>query len=185
MKELSSEIHVLLNSAAQNIVLAADEYIDPADGLIHCKSCGGQKTGCNSYSRYCRATSALLRCLCPCLAIAEQRRRETEEQRKRIERIRRRREQGLQDRHLYNIPSPTTMGKIHRWKRPVLTLMAGIRPTLQIPAYFFSGMLAQENPFLPGALPMHSPGQGCFRDDDKLSQPILSRLHGDVSRRAN
>ena len=40
MKELSSEIHVLLNSAAQNIVLAADEYIDPADGLIHCKSCG-------------------------------------------------------------------------------------------------------------------------------------------------
>ncbi len=29
MKELSSEIHVLLNSAAQNIVLAADEYIDP------------------------------------------------------------------------------------------------------------------------------------------------------------
>ena len=42
------------------------------------------------------------RCLCPCLAIAEQRRRETEEQRKRIERIRRRREQGLQDRHLYN-----------------------------------------------------------------------------------
>lgn len=43
MKELSSEIHVLLNSAAQNIVLAADEYIDPADGLIHCKSCGGQR----------------------------------------------------------------------------------------------------------------------------------------------
>lgn len=43
MKELSSEIHVLLNSAAQNIVLAADEYIDPDDGLIHCKSCGGQR----------------------------------------------------------------------------------------------------------------------------------------------
>ena len=34
-------------------------------------------------------------------------------------------------------------------------MMAGIRPTLQILAYFFSGMLAQENPFLPGALPMH------------------------------
>ena len=29
MKELSSEIHVLLNSAAQNIVLSTDEYIDP------------------------------------------------------------------------------------------------------------------------------------------------------------
>lgn len=29
MKELSSEIHVLLNSAAQNIVLAADESSTP------------------------------------------------------------------------------------------------------------------------------------------------------------
>lgn len=55
MKELSSEIHVLLNSAAQNIVLAADEYIDPADGLIHCKSCGGQRQAVIPYSRYCRA----------------------------------------------------------------------------------------------------------------------------------
>ena len=50
MKELSSEIHVLLNRAAQNIVLAADEYIDPADGLIHCKSCGGQRQACLLYT---------------------------------------------------------------------------------------------------------------------------------------
>ena len=100
MKELSSEIHVLLNSAAQNIVLAADEYIDPADGLIHCKSCGGQRQAVIPIHGI--AEHFTPRCLCPCLAIAEQRRRETEEQRKRIERIRRRREQGLQDRHLYN-----------------------------------------------------------------------------------
>ena len=100
MKELSSEIHVLLNSAAQNIVLAADEYIDPDDGLIHCKSCGGQRQAVIPIHGI--AEHFTPRCLCPCLAIAEQRRRETEEQRKRIERIRRRREQGLQDRHLYN-----------------------------------------------------------------------------------
>ena len=43
MKELSAEIHMLLSNASQNAVLAADEYIDPADGLIHCKSCGGQR----------------------------------------------------------------------------------------------------------------------------------------------
>lgn len=100
MKELSFEIHVLLNSAAQNIVLAADEYIDPADSLIHCKSCGGRRQAVIHIHGI--AEHFTPRCLCPCQTTAEQRRKEAEEQRKRIERIRRRREQGLQDRHLYN-----------------------------------------------------------------------------------
>ena len=38
MSELSAEIHMLLSNVSQNAVLAADEYIDPADSLIHCKS---------------------------------------------------------------------------------------------------------------------------------------------------
>lgn len=61
----------------------------------------------------------------------------------------------------------------------MLTLMAGIRPTLQIPAYFFSGMLAQENPFCR----VHcqcTAEQGCFRDDDKLSHHLIPP-DGDVS----
>lgn len=98
MKELSSEIHVLLNSAAQNIVLAADEYIDPADGLIHCKSCGGQRQAVVPIPG--SAECFTHRCLCPCQTLTEQHRRAAEEQRKRIERIRRSREQGLQGRHL-------------------------------------------------------------------------------------
>ena len=100
MKELSAEIHMLLSNASQNAVLAADEYIDPADGLIHCKSCGGQR---QAVVPICGITKHFTpRCLCPCQTAAEQRRKEAEEQRKRIERIRRRREHGLQDRHLYN-----------------------------------------------------------------------------------
>ena len=43
MSELSAEIHMLLSNVSQNAVLAADEYIDPADSLIHCKSCGGRR----------------------------------------------------------------------------------------------------------------------------------------------
>lgn len=100
MSELASEIQALLNSAAPNVVLAADEYIDPADGLIHCKSCGGRRQA--AIPIHGVAEHFTPRCLCPCQTAAEQRRKEAEEQRKRIERIRRRREQGLQDRHLYN-----------------------------------------------------------------------------------
>lgn len=98
MKELSSEIHVLLNSAAQNIVLAADEYIDPDDGLIHCKSCGGQRQAVVPIPGSAECFTP--RCLCPCQTLTEQHRRTAEEQRKRIERIRRSRELGLQGRHL-------------------------------------------------------------------------------------
>ena len=100
MKELSAEIHMLLSNASQNAVLAADEYIDPADGLIHCKSCGGRRQAIVPIRGITEHFTP--RCLCPCQTVAEQHRKATEEQRKRIERIRRRREHGLQDRHLYN-----------------------------------------------------------------------------------
>ena len=139
MKELSSEIHVLLNSAAQNIVLAADEYIDPADGLIHCKSCGGQRQAVIPIHGI--AEHFTPRCLCPCLAIAEQRRRETEEQRKRIERI-----------FKYRLTSFRGC-----WHRKILFCRVHCQCTA---------------------------GQGCFRDDDKLSHHLIPP-DGDVSRRAN
>lgn len=73
---------------------------DPADSLIHCKSCGGRRQAVIPIHGI--AEHFTPRCLCPCQTAAEQRRKKAEEQRKRIERIRRRREQGLQDRHLYN-----------------------------------------------------------------------------------
>ena len=43
MIEITAEIRALIDKAAVGVELAGDEYIDPADGLIHCKKCGGQK----------------------------------------------------------------------------------------------------------------------------------------------
>ena len=46
MMEITAEIRALIDKAAVGMELAGDEYIDPADGLIHCKKCGGQKQRC-------------------------------------------------------------------------------------------------------------------------------------------
>ena len=43
MMEITAEIRALIDKAAAGVELAGDEYIDPADGLIHCKKCGGQR----------------------------------------------------------------------------------------------------------------------------------------------
>ena len=43
MMEITAEIRALIDKAAADMELAGDEYIDPADGLIHCKKCGGQR----------------------------------------------------------------------------------------------------------------------------------------------
>lgn len=153
MKELSSEIHVLLNSAAQNIVLAADEYIDPADGLIHCKSCGGQRQAVIPIHGI--AEHFTPRCLCPCLAIAEQRRRETEEQRKRIERIRRRREQGLQDRHLYNYTFANDNGQNPLMEKARAYVDGWDKAYTSNTGLLLFGDVGTGKSFLPGALPMH------------------------------
>ena len=43
MMESTAEIRALSDKAAAGVELAGDEYIDPADGFIHCKKCGGQR----------------------------------------------------------------------------------------------------------------------------------------------
>ena len=43
MTPITAEIRALIDKAAVGVELAGDEYIDPADGLIHCKKCGGQR----------------------------------------------------------------------------------------------------------------------------------------------
>ena len=40
MMEITAEIRALIDKAAAGMELAGDEYIDPSDGLIHCKKCG-------------------------------------------------------------------------------------------------------------------------------------------------
>lgn len=51
------------------------------------------------------------RCICPCQAEAERQRKEAEEQRNRMESIKRRRAQGLQDRYLYDYTFVNDNGK--------------------------------------------------------------------------
>ena len=54
MMEITAEIRALIDKAAAGMELAGDEYIDPADGLIHCKKCGGQRQTCLLYTS-CRS----------------------------------------------------------------------------------------------------------------------------------
>ena len=75
MIEITAEIRAFINKAAAGVELAEDEYIDPSDGLIHCKKCRGQRqtvVPCFGKSGY-----FMPRCICQC-------QREAEEQRKPI-----------------------------------------------------------------------------------------------------
>ncbi len=100
MMEITTEIREIIDKAAADLTLARDEYIDPADGLLHCKNCGGYRQAivANPFG----IGYIMPRCICPCQAEAERQRRRAEEQRQRMERIRRRKAQGLQDRYLYD-----------------------------------------------------------------------------------
>ena len=80
--------------------LAGDEYIEPADGLIHCKKCRGSRQ--TVVSRFGGSGYFMPRCLCSCQQKAQEERKAMEEQRERMERIKRRKAQGLQDRYLYD-----------------------------------------------------------------------------------
>ena len=75
------------------------EYLDPADGLIHCRECGGprQVVITNPFNH----RGDIMRRLCPCQAEAERRREEACQRRQCMDRIRHRKTQGLQDRYLY------------------------------------------------------------------------------------
>ena len=100
MIEITAEIRALIDKAAVGMELAGDEYIDPADGLIHCKKCGGQRqtvVPCFGKSGY-----FMPRCICQCQREAEEQRKAAEERQRRMERIKRRKAQGLQDRYLYD-----------------------------------------------------------------------------------
>ena len=92
MIEITAEIRALIDKAAAGMELAGDEYIDPADGLIHCKKCGGQRqtvVPCFGKPGY-----FMPRCICQCQREAEEQRKATEERQRRMERIKRRKGPG-------------------------------------------------------------------------------------------
>ena len=86
-----------------------DEYLDPTDGLIHCRKCGGPRQAV--IPDPFKGGSFKPRCVCSCQQEAERRRRVAEERRQRMERIRRRKAQGLQDRYLYGYTFANDNGK--------------------------------------------------------------------------
>ena len=100
MIEITTEIRAFIDKAAAGVELAEDEYIDPSDGLIQYKKCGGQRqtvVPCFGKSGY-----FMPRCICQCQREAEEQRKAAEERQRRMERIKRRKAQGLQDRYLYD-----------------------------------------------------------------------------------
>ena len=62
MMEITAEIRALIDKAAAGMELAGDEYIDPSDGLIHCKKCVARgRPLCHASGNpatLCRAASA-------------------------------------------------------------------------------------------------------------------------------
>lgn len=100
MMDMTPEIRALINKASQNMELAQDEYIDPADGLIHYKNCGGQRQ--TVVPKFGKPGYFMPRCICQCQKEDEEQRKAAEERQRRMERIKRRKSQGLQDRYLYD-----------------------------------------------------------------------------------
>lgn len=69
MMPITEEIHAFLTANAAAQIQRDDEYLDPADGLLHCKTCHGLRQtvipapGGTGFLRP--------RCLCPCQSAAE------------------------------------------------------------------------------------------------------------------
>ena len=109
MMPITEEVYAFLTANAAAQIQRDDEYLDPADGLLHCKTCHGLRQtvipapGGTGFLRP--------RCLCPCQSAAEKQRKAAEEKRERLERIQRRKAHGLQDRRLYDCTFANDNGK--------------------------------------------------------------------------
>ena len=138
MMPITEEVHAFLTANAAAQIQRDDEYLDPADGLLHCKTCHGLRQtvipapGGTGFLRP--------RCLCPCQSAAEKQRKAAEEKRERLERIQRRKAHGLQDRRLYDCTFANDNGKtpgltakakryVERWEQDVPVLMTNF-PTI-------------------------------------------------------
>ena len=125
---ITEEVHAFLTANADAQIQRDDEYLDAADGLLHCKTCHGLRQtvipapGGTGFLRP--------RCLCPCQSAAEKQRKAAEEKRERLERIQRRKAHGLQDRRLYDCTFANDNGKtpgltakakryVEHWTAPV------------------------------------------------------------------
>ena len=110
MIEITAEIRAFIDKAAAGMELAEDEYIDPSDGLIHCKKCGGQRqtvVPCFGKSGY-----FMPRCICQCQREAEEQRKAAEERQRRMGVLNAERHRVCKTVICTTTPLPTTTAKI-------------------------------------------------------------------------
>lgn len=100
MIPITAEIRAMIDKAASSLTVGEDEYTDPADGLVHCRDCGHPRQAVVEAPFLNRVIFP--RCACPCEVEKRQRREEARKRQERLERIKRRRSQGLQARYLYD-----------------------------------------------------------------------------------
>ena len=100
MIPITAEIRAMIDKAASSLTVGEDEYTDPADGLLHCRACGHPRQAVVEAPFLNRVIFP--RCACPCEVEKRQRREEARIRQERLERIKRRRSQGLQARYLYD-----------------------------------------------------------------------------------
>ena len=151
MMEITAEIRALIDKAAVGVELAEDEYIDPSDGLIHCKKCGGQRqtvVPCFGKPGY-----FMPRCICQCQREAEEQRKAAEERQRRMERIKRRKAQGLQDRYLYDYTFANDNGQNPLRTRLTPMWRTGKRHIRAISGFCYLEMWEPASLFSPVVLP--------------------------------
>ena len=100
MIEITDEIRRWIDLEAENMEPDEDEYRSETDGLLHCKLCNGRRQ--TVVPRFHREGYFTPRIVCACQEVLINQKREAEEKEKRMESIRRKKAQGLQDRYLYD-----------------------------------------------------------------------------------
>lgn len=107
--EINEEMRQWIDRAAKSVTLEQDEYIDPADGLIHCSVCHERRQ--TIVKRFRRPGYFLPRCPCLCQQQKEQQIQEQRKQQERMERIKRRKAYGLRDACLQNFTFENDHGR--------------------------------------------------------------------------
>ena len=88
MMPITEEVHAFLTANASAQIQRDDEYLDPADGLLHCKTCHGLR---QTVIPAPGGTGFLApRCLCLCQSEALRKEKAREEKLERLARIQRR-----------------------------------------------------------------------------------------------
>ncbi len=111
MIEITGEIRALIDRTMTDTQPAEDEYIEPSDGLLHCRRCGEPRQTVVPHPF--GQGYFMPRCVCACQREENEKREAAAERQRRMERIRRRKAEGLQDRYLRDYTFANDNGQNH------------------------------------------------------------------------